>query len=67
MPGGLTPGQYIVRIDSSVNSSVIADSAEFAVECAGGTPVISEVKLQQLTWQGGSRQHVSWRSQVYHV
>ena len=63
VPGGLTPGQYIVRIDSSVNSSVIADSAEFAVECAGGTPVISEVKLQQLTWQGGSTQHVSWRSQ----
>ena len=32
VPGGLTPGQYIVRIDSSVNSSVIADSAEFTVD-----------------------------------
>ena len=32
VPGGLTPGQYIVRIDSSVNTSVIADSAEFTVD-----------------------------------
>ena len=32
VPGGLTPGQYIVRIDSSVNSSVIADSTEFTVD-----------------------------------
>ena len=32
VPVGLTPGQYIVRIDSSVNSSVIADSAEFTVD-----------------------------------
>ena len=32
VPVGLTPGQYIVRIDSSVNSSVIADSAEFTID-----------------------------------
>ena len=63
VPVGLTPGQYIVRIDSSVNSAVVADSSELAVECAGGTPVISEVMLQQLTWQGGSRQQVTWKSQ----
>ena len=63
VPVGLTPGQYIVRIDSSVNSAVVADSSEFAVECAGGTPVISEVMLQQLVWQGGSRQQVTWSSQ----
>ena len=63
VPVGLTPGQYIVRIDSSVNSAVVADSSEFAVECAGGAPVISEIVLQQLTWQGGSRQQVTWKSQ----
>ena len=63
VPVGLTPGQYIVRIHSSVNSAVVADSSELAVECAGGTPVISEVMLQQLTWQGGSRQQVTWSSQ----
>ena len=32
VPVGLTPGQYIVRIHSSVNYSVIADSAEFTVD-----------------------------------
>jgi hypothetical protein len=63
VPSGLTPGQYIVRIDSSVNSSVVTDSSEFAVVCAGGTPVISGVTLQQPTWQGGSRQQVTWSSQ----
>ena len=60
VPSGLTPGQYIVRINSSVNSSVVTDSSEFSVVCTGGTPVISGVMLQQLT---GARQQVTWSSQ----
>ena len=34
VPAGLSPSQYIVRVQSSVNSSVFAD-AELTVECAG--------------------------------
>ena len=63
VPGGLTPGQYIVRIDSSVNSSVVADSSEFTIECAGSAPVISGVAIRQPIWHGGSRQQVTWSSQ----
>ena len=43
VPAGLSPGQYVVRVQSSVNSSVFADSAEFTVECAGSAPAISQV------------------------
>ena len=32
VPAGLTPGQYVVRIESRVNRSVFADSAEFTVD-----------------------------------
>ena len=32
VPAGLTPGQYVVRIESRVNSSVFADSAKFTVD-----------------------------------
>ena len=63
VPGGLTPGQYVVRIESSVNRAVVADSAEFTVECAGSAPAISEVAVRQLIWHGGSRQQVTWSSQ----
>ena len=63
MPAGLTPGQHVVRVQSSVNSSVFADSAEITVECAGSAPAISEVAVQQLIWHGGSRQQVTWSSQ----
>ena len=63
VPAGLTPGQYVVRVQSSVNSSVFADSAEITVECAGSAPAISEVAVQQLIWHGGSRQQVTWSSQ----
>ena len=63
VPGGLTPGQYMVRIDSSVNSSVVADSSEFTIECAGSAPVISGVAIRQQVWHGGSRQQVTWSSQ----
>ena len=63
VPAGLTPGQYVVRVQSSVNSSVFADSAELTVECTGSAPAISEVAVQQLIWHGGSRQQVTWSSQ----
>ena len=63
VPAGLTPGQYVVRIESTVNRHVFADSAEFAIECAGSAPAISEVAVQQLIWHGGSRQQVTWSSQ----
>ena len=63
VPAGLTPGQYVVRVQSSVNSSVFADSAEFTVECVGSAPAISEVAVRQLIWHGGSRQQVTWSSQ----
>ena len=62
VPAGLSPSQYIVRVQSSVNSSVFADT-ELTVECAGGAPAISEVAVQQLIWHGGSRQQVTWSSQ----
>ena len=32
MPDGLTPRQYVVRVESSVNRHVFADSAEFTVD-----------------------------------
>ena len=63
VPAGLTPGQYVVRIESTVNRHVFADSAEFAIECAGSAPAISEVAVRQLIWHGGSRQQVTWSSQ----
>ena len=63
VPAGLTSGQYVVRVQSSVNSSVLADSAKFTVECAGEAPAISEVAVRQLIWHGGSRQQVTWSSQ----
>ena len=63
VPAGLTPGQYVVRIESTVNRHVFADSAELTIECAGGAPAISEVALRQLIWHGGSRQQVTWSSQ----
>ena len=63
VPAGLTPGQYVVRIESTVNRHVFADSAEFTIECAGSAPAISEVAVRQLIWHGGSRQQVTWSSQ----
>ena len=32
VPAGLTPGQYVVRIESRVNSFVFADSAKFTID-----------------------------------
>ena len=32
VPDGLTPRQYVVRVESSVNRHVFADSAEFTVD-----------------------------------
>ena len=63
VPGGLTPGQYVVRVESSVNRAVVADSAEFTVECTGSAPAISQAAVRQLIWHGGSRQQVTWGSQ----
>ena len=63
VPAGLSPGQYIVRVQSSVNSSVFADSAEFTVVPTGAMPAISTVVVARPVWRTGQQGVVTWSSQ----
>ena len=63
VPAGLTPGQYVVRVESRVNGAVFADSAEFTVIPTGAMPAISTVVVARPVWRAGQQEVVTWSSQ----
>jgi len=63
LPAGLLPGQYHLRVTSSDNRDVTAESATFEVTCTGPPPAISNVAPQQSIWQSSSQQQVTWSCQ----
>ena len=63
LPAGLLPGKYHLKIRSSENCDVTADSATFEVTCSGPSPAISSVAPQQPIWHSGSQQQVTWSCQ----
>ena len=71
VPAGLTPGMYKVRVKSSSNSSVFAESASpVKIDIGAQPPQIATVAVQQdfvstsaVPFHTGSRQRVTWSSQ----
>ena len=63
LPAGLPPGKYHLKVKSSKNRDVTADSATFEVTCSGPPPAISNVAPQQPIWHSGSQQQVTWSCQ----
>jgi len=59
----MVPGSYRVRVESTATDAVHALSGVVKVDIGATPPAITDIRLLQSIWHGGSSQRVTWETQ----
>lgn len=62
VPVGLVPGDYILKVKSSVARETVSGHTTIRIDPDAVPPAITSVAVQDTEWSGGSKQRITWES-----